>query len=147
VLRCVWVMWIQFLLCVCHTHKNTLKGGCFLGWGFLFFTYYIQHCFICRPSDSTVLGSNPGPLQLVQNTLPLHQLIHRQGRIMIISGSFPNIKPLSWSPSPVRWSNNKRLNIQRRLCSRFYTHLHFYRSIALHSSPRAWGAGAFCKVI
>jgi hypothetical protein len=21
---------------------------------FLFFTYYIQHCFICRPSDSTV---------------------------------------------------------------------------------------------
>jgi hypothetical protein len=24
-------------------------------WGdFLFFSYYIQHCFICRPSDSTV---------------------------------------------------------------------------------------------
>jgi hypothetical protein len=22
---------------------------------FLIFTYYIQHCFICRPSDSTVL--------------------------------------------------------------------------------------------
>jgi hypothetical protein len=21
---------------------------------FLFFSYYIQHCFICRPSDSTV---------------------------------------------------------------------------------------------
>jgi hypothetical protein len=27
----------------------------FLGGGdFLFFAYYIQHCFICRPSDSTV---------------------------------------------------------------------------------------------
>jgi hypothetical protein len=28
----------------------------FMGWGgiFLFFSYYIQHCFICCPSDSTV---------------------------------------------------------------------------------------------
>jgi hypothetical protein len=28
----------------------------FLGGGdfFIFFLYYIQHCFICRPSDSTV---------------------------------------------------------------------------------------------
>jgi hypothetical protein len=26
----------------------------FLGGFFLFFSYYIQHCFICRPSDSTV---------------------------------------------------------------------------------------------
>ncbi len=37
--------------------------------GFYIFSYYIQHCFICRPSDSTVpnpmLGSNPGPLHLV----------------------------------------------------------------------------------
>ncbi len=36
--------------------------------GIFFFPYYIQHCFICRPSDSTcrrMLGSNPGPLQLV----------------------------------------------------------------------------------
>jgi hypothetical protein len=41
----------------------------FLGDFLLFFSYYIQHCFICRPSDSTVptedAGSNPGPLQLV----------------------------------------------------------------------------------
>jgi hypothetical protein len=39
-------------------------GGFFI----VFFSYYIQHCFICRPSDSTVptdAGSNPGPLQLV----------------------------------------------------------------------------------
>jgi hypothetical protein len=28
------------------------KGGFF--WIFLFFVYDIQHCFICRPSDSTV---------------------------------------------------------------------------------------------
>ncbi len=36
------------------------------GGGFLFFSYFIQHCFICRPSDSTVpTGSNPGSLQLV----------------------------------------------------------------------------------
>jgi hypothetical protein len=26
----------------------------FLGRFFLFFSYHIQHCFICRPSDSTV---------------------------------------------------------------------------------------------
>ncbi len=26
----------------------------FLGGFFIFFSYYIQHCFICRPSDSTV---------------------------------------------------------------------------------------------
>ncbi len=26
--------------------------------------YFIQHCFICRPSDSTVLGSNFGLLRL-----------------------------------------------------------------------------------
>ncbi len=26
----------------------------FFGGFFLFFSYYIQHCFICRPSDSTV---------------------------------------------------------------------------------------------
>ncbi len=26
----------------------------FLGWGGFLFSYYIQHCFICRPSDSTV---------------------------------------------------------------------------------------------
>jgi hypothetical protein len=35
---------------------------------FYFFSHNIQHCFICRPSDTTVrwmLGSNPGPLQLV----------------------------------------------------------------------------------
>ena len=41
----------------------------FLGDFLLFFSYYIQHCFICRPSDPTVptedAGSNPGPLQLV----------------------------------------------------------------------------------
>jgi hypothetical protein len=35
------------------------KSGSFLKkgdlvWDFLFFTYYIQHCFICRPSDSTL---------------------------------------------------------------------------------------------
>jgi hypothetical protein len=40
------------------------------GFFIYFFSYYIQHCFICRPSDSAVptermLGSNPGPLQLV----------------------------------------------------------------------------------
>jgi hypothetical protein len=38
-------------------------------WGdFLLFSYYIQHCFICRPQISMcrrMLGSNPGPLQLV----------------------------------------------------------------------------------
>jgi hypothetical protein len=26
----------------------------FLGGFLIFFSYYIQHCFICRPSDSTV---------------------------------------------------------------------------------------------
>ncbi len=30
--------------------KQKIKGGYFLG----FFSYCIQHCFICRPSDSTV---------------------------------------------------------------------------------------------
>jgi hypothetical protein len=35
----------------------------FCGGGGIFFSYYIQHCFICRPSDSTV--PNPGPLHLV----------------------------------------------------------------------------------
>ncbi len=38
-------------------------------WGFFtFFSYFIQHCFICHPSDSTVptvLGSKPRPVQLV----------------------------------------------------------------------------------
>ncbi len=34
-------------------------GGIFLN----FFSYHIQYCFFCRPSDSSV--SNPGPLQLV----------------------------------------------------------------------------------
>jgi hypothetical protein len=33
--------------------KNSFKGGFFLHF-FIFFTYCIQHCFICRPSDSTV---------------------------------------------------------------------------------------------
>ncbi len=38
---------------------------------YLFFMYLIQHCFICRPSDSTasrrrILGSNPGLLRLWQ---------------------------------------------------------------------------------
>jgi hypothetical protein len=32
-------------------HKVFLK---ILFGDFLFFSYYIQHCFICRPSDSTV---------------------------------------------------------------------------------------------
>jgi hypothetical protein len=31
-----------------------IKHFFFLGGG-IFFTYYIQHCVICRPSDSTVL--------------------------------------------------------------------------------------------
>jgi hypothetical protein len=42
-----------------------IKKGFF--WIFTFFMYDIQHCFICRPSDSTVsedLGSNPGQLRL-----------------------------------------------------------------------------------
>ncbi len=30
--------------------RNKLKGGFF---GFFLFLYDIQHCFICRPSDST----------------------------------------------------------------------------------------------
>ncbi len=41
----------------------------FFGWIFCIFSYYIQHCFICRPSDSTVptdAGIEPmGPLQLM----------------------------------------------------------------------------------
>ena len=49
---------------------NQFLTGGFFGF-FYFFTYDIQHCFICRPSASTVsepgrmLGSNPGqfPLQ------------------------------------------------------------------------------------
>jgi hypothetical protein len=34
----------------------------------IYFSYYIQHCFICHPSDSTVPTDariEPGPLQLV----------------------------------------------------------------------------------
>jgi hypothetical protein len=31
---------------------NIVKGGGFFG--FFLFMYDIQHCFICRPSDSTV---------------------------------------------------------------------------------------------
>ncbi len=36
----------------------------FFGRFFFFLSYYIQHCFICRPSVSTV-PTDPGPLQLV----------------------------------------------------------------------------------
>ncbi len=31
-----------------------LKKKIFFGGFFVFFSYYIQHCFICRPSESTV---------------------------------------------------------------------------------------------
>jgi hypothetical protein len=40
----------------------------FFGFYFFFFSYYIQHCFICRHSDSTVptdAGIEPRTLQLV----------------------------------------------------------------------------------
>jgi hypothetical protein len=46
--------------------RNIFLGG--RGDFFAFFPYYIQHCFICRPQIPLcrrMLGSNPGPLQLV----------------------------------------------------------------------------------
>ncbi len=36
---------------IMHITRTFVKGD-FLD--FLLFMYYIQHCFICRPSDSTV---------------------------------------------------------------------------------------------
>ncbi len=50
-----------------HYNFFLFKGGIL---SFFFFTYVIQHCYICRPSDSTVyevagvMGSNPGLLRL-----------------------------------------------------------------------------------
>jgi hypothetical protein len=65
----------EFWHCAPHrVHRGRDEIGCvYLGlyifYFFYFFSsYYIQHCFICRPSDSTVLtdaGIEPGPLQLV----------------------------------------------------------------------------------
>ncbi len=34
--------------------KKEFQISFLFGEEFLFFSYYIQHCFICRPSDSTV---------------------------------------------------------------------------------------------
>jgi hypothetical protein len=46
---------------------SMITGGFF---GYFPCMHYIQHCFICRPSDSTegrrTLGSNPGQLRLRQ---------------------------------------------------------------------------------
>jgi hypothetical protein len=42
--------------------------GTFEGDFFFVSSFFIQHCFICHPTDSTVptdAGINPGPLQLV----------------------------------------------------------------------------------
>ena len=39
-----------------HAHSNLTQGSCHKGgiFRFFLFIYDIQHCFICRPSDSTV---------------------------------------------------------------------------------------------
>jgi hypothetical protein len=38
---------------ICH-HVQSFFLNIFWGIYSIFFSYYIQHCFICRPSDSTV---------------------------------------------------------------------------------------------
>jgi hypothetical protein len=40
-----------YVCCRTYTTPRNIKGGIF--WFFLLM-YLIQHCFICRPSDSTV---------------------------------------------------------------------------------------------
>jgi hypothetical protein len=59
----------------------------FLKEGFMYFflfTYVIQHCFICRPSDSTELedaGIEPRPVATLALTVRLLDVIHnRQDR-------------------------------------------------------------------
>jgi hypothetical protein len=45
--------------------STIVKSKYFLGGYFLFFPYNIQHCIICRPSDSTVPTDAGNELQLV----------------------------------------------------------------------------------
>jgi hypothetical protein len=41
-------------VCVLQYGANVLYIYFLGGFIYYFFSYYIQHCFICRPSDSTV---------------------------------------------------------------------------------------------
>ncbi len=47
-------------------------------WGdFLFFSHYIQHCFICRPSDSTVpTDAGIEPRTVATGALPVRRSNH-----------------------------------------------------------------------
>ncbi len=49
--------------------KNLIK------WGFWIFLYFIQHCFICRPSDSTV--SNAGKWDRIRTVATLALAVSR----------------------------------------------------------------------
>ncbi len=64
------IRWIRIRNTVQDNWLNSFFLNIFFGMIFYSFSYNIQHCFICRPSDSTVptdAGIEPrtGPLQLV----------------------------------------------------------------------------------
>jgi hypothetical protein len=63
-----WSGWPRYVFSrFLYTGSTMLQQRIIFKGGFLWiFSFYVRHCFICHPSDSTVrmLGSNPGQLRL-----------------------------------------------------------------------------------
>ncbi len=49
----MWRAYTGVIHCVFDQIPKLQNFFIYIFWG-IFFSYYIQHCFICRPSDSTV---------------------------------------------------------------------------------------------
>jgi hypothetical protein len=64
--------------------KRFQKGGFFFGF-YHFFMYDIQHCFICRPSDSTVSeDAGIGPRTVATTALTVRRSNHSATRFFTI---------------------------------------------------------------
>ncbi len=79
----------QFRLCSTRKNMATFFNGEF--YGFLLFMYDIQHCFICRPSDSTV----PEDAEIEPRTV-----VTRYGIGCQVSNHSPGSHPLSARSHP-----------------------------------------------